>query len=58
MNYANEMSLVTMIYIPNFIKIVSGILKLMGGGDTQTAWRSHKHTPVFQNKESRVKMFI
>jgi hypothetical protein len=27
-----------------------------GGGDTQTAWRSHKPTLIiFQNKESRLK---
>jgi hypothetical protein len=33
-----------MTYIPNFIKIGSGIEKLMAGGitDTQTARRSHR----------------
>jgi hypothetical protein len=42
MKYAVEMGSGAMIYsyIPNFIKIGSGILKLMGGGftDTQTAY--------------------
>jgi hypothetical protein len=40
-----------MIYIPGFIKIASGIQKLMGGFTdtqiTQTAWRSHKPTFIF-----------
>jgi hypothetical protein len=32
-------------YIPSFIKIGSGIQKLMGKGvHRQTAWRSHKPT--------------
>jgi hypothetical protein len=46
-------------YRPNFIKICSAIQRLMGGGggytDTPTAWRSHKPTLIFQNKESRLK---
>jgi hypothetical protein len=39
MTYAVEMGSVATIYIPSFIKIGSGIQKLMGGGftDTQTA---------------------
>jgi hypothetical protein len=37
MNYAVEMGSVAMIYIPDFMKMGSGILKLMGGGDTHTA---------------------
>jgi hypothetical protein len=41
MNYASEMRLGAMIYIPSFIKIGSGIQKLMGR-DSQTAWRTHK----------------
>jgi hypothetical protein len=32
-----EMGSGAMIYVPSFIKIGSGIQKLMGGGDTQTA---------------------
>jgi hypothetical protein len=57
MEYAvEEMGLNAVIYIPSFIKIGSGIQKLMGGGeftDTQTAWRSHKPTFIFfQNKEN------
>jgi hypothetical protein len=36
MKYAVEMSSVAMIYIPNFIKIGSGIQKLEGFTDTQT----------------------
>jgi hypothetical protein len=43
-------------YIPNFIKIGSDIQKLIGGyTDTQTAWRSHKPSFIFQNKESGLK---
>jgi hypothetical protein len=46
-------------YVPNFIKIGSGIPKLMGGihrlTDKKTAWSSHKPTIIFQNKESRLK---
>jgi hypothetical protein len=44
MKYAVEMYSGAMIYVPSFIKIGSGIQKLMGEGDTQTAWRSHKPT--------------
>jgi hypothetical protein len=36
MYYATEMASVVMIYIPSFIKIGSGIRKLMGWGNTQT----------------------
>jgi hypothetical protein len=42
-----------MMYIPNFIKLGSGIQNLMMGGrftDTQTAWRSHKPNSVFFKK--------
>jgi hypothetical protein len=34
MKYAVEMGSSAVIYIPSIIKIVSGIQKLMGGGDT------------------------
>jgi hypothetical protein len=45
------------IYIPIFIKIGSGIQKLIGW-DTQTAWRSLKPTLIFfQNNESIVVCF-
>jgi hypothetical protein len=48
MKYAVEMGSGIMLYIPSFIKIGSGIRKLMGGGtQTQTAWRSHKPTYIF-----------
>jgi hypothetical protein len=47
MEYAGEIGSVAMIYMPSFmpswIKIGSGIQKLIGG-DTQTGWRSHKPT--------------
>jgi hypothetical protein len=33
MKYAVEMGPVAMIYIPSFIKIISGIQTLMGGGE-------------------------
>jgi hypothetical protein len=54
MKYAVEISLVAMIYIPSFIKIGSGIQKLLGGihrqhGDLISLLLS------FQNKESRLK---
>jgi hypothetical protein len=40
MEYAAEMGSGAMIFVPSFIKIGSGIPKLIGGGftDTQTAW--------------------
>jgi hypothetical protein len=44
MKYAVEMGSGAIMYIPSFIKIGSGIEKLMGGGDSQTAQRSHKPT--------------
>jgi hypothetical protein len=47
MKYAVEMSSGVMIYIPSFIKIGSGIGNLVGG-DTQTAWRSHKPTAILK----------
>jgi hypothetical protein len=43
------------IYEPSFIKIGSGIQKLIRGIHTQTATRYHKPTLFFQNKESRLK---
>jgi hypothetical protein len=44
MKYAVQMGSGVMIYIPSFIKIGSGIQKLMERGDTQTGWISHKPT--------------
>jgi hypothetical protein len=42
MKYAVEMDSGAMIYVPSFIKIDSGVQKLIGGiqrhPDTQTAW--------------------
>jgi hypothetical protein len=39
MKYAVETGSGAVIYVPSFIKIGSGIQKLMGGfTDTQTAW--------------------
>jgi hypothetical protein len=43
MKYDAEMGRGAMIYIASFIKICSGIQKLIGGF-TDTAWRSHKPT--------------
>jgi hypothetical protein len=40
MKYTTEMGLGAMIYAPGFIKTGSGILKLMGVGDSQT-YRHH-----------------
>jgi hypothetical protein len=47
MKYDVEMGSVAMIYIPYFIKIGSGIRKLIGEIYRQTAWRSHKLTFIF-----------
>jgi hypothetical protein len=59
MKYAVEMGSGAMIYITRFIKIGSGIQKLIGGyTDAQTAWRSHKPTFICLNKENRLKYKI
>jgi hypothetical protein len=42
MKYAVDMGSGVMIYVPSFMKIGSGIQKLIREGDTQAAWRSHK----------------
>jgi hypothetical protein len=58
MNYAVEMGPGTMIYVPNFIKIGSGIQTLMGGGDSQKHRQHGDRISLllfFQNKESRLK---
>jgi hypothetical protein len=58
MKYAAEMSSGAMIYIPNFIKIGSGIQKLMGGGEEITdIQHDDLKSPLscFRNKESRLK---
>jgi hypothetical protein len=47
MNYAVEMGSGAMIYIPSFMKIGSGIQKLIGGIHRHTALRSHKPTFYF-----------
>jgi hypothetical protein len=49
MKYTVEMGSGAARYIPSFIKIGSGIRKLMKWGfpDTQTAWRSHEPTFIF-----------
>jgi hypothetical protein len=52
MKYAVEMGSGVMMYILSFIKIRSGIQKLMGGDSyTQTAWCSHK--PILLSKEEK-----
>jgi hypothetical protein len=57
MKYADEMGSGTMIYIPSFIKIGSGIQKLIRG-DSQTHRKNGnlKSLLFFQNKESRLKI--
>jgi hypothetical protein len=56
MKYAAEMGSVVMICTLSFIKTSSGIQKLIEGyTDTQTAWKSHKPTSIFQNKKMRLK---
>jgi hypothetical protein len=47
MKYAVEMRTGAMIDIPSFILIGSAIEMLMGGGHTQTAWRSYKPIIIF-----------
>jgi hypothetical protein len=44
MKYAIEMDSVAMIYIRSFIKIDSGIRKLIGAIHRHTGWRSHNPT--------------
>jgi hypothetical protein len=53
MNYEVEMESGVMLYIPSLIKIDSVIQEL-----TQTAWRSHKPTFIFLNKEVRLKRTV
>jgi hypothetical protein len=51
--YAVEMTSGVMMCMSNFIKLVSGPHKHT---HAHTAWWSHKFIPIFQNKESRLKM--
>jgi hypothetical protein len=41
--YAIEMGSSAMIFIPSFVKIGSGIQKLIGGIHRHTAWRSYTY---------------
>jgi hypothetical protein len=51
MKYAAEMGSGAMICTPSFMKIGSGIQKLMGGyTDTQTAWKSRKECKLIKIK--------
>jgi hypothetical protein len=54
MKYAVEMGSGAMIYIPSFIKIGSGIHRLMGGGGNSQTHRQHgdhiNQLSCFQNK--------
>jgi hypothetical protein len=54
MKYAVEMGSSAMIYIPSFIKIASGIQKLMGGIHRQHGDRISLLS-FSQNKKSRLK---
>jgi hypothetical protein len=59
MKYGVEMGSGVMIYIPSFVKIGSGILKLTGGGDSQTNGQHGDLVSLllfFQNKGSRLKI--
>jgi hypothetical protein len=49
MKYATEMGSGAMIYIPSFIKIGSGIQKLMGEGYSQTHRRHGDQEPTLGN---------
>jgi hypothetical protein len=59
MKYAVKMGSGAKICTQSFIKVGPAIQKLMEGGytDTQRVWRSLKPTFVFQNKESRLKIY-
>jgi hypothetical protein len=58
MKYAVELGSGAMMYIPSFIKIGSGIRKLMGKGDSQTDGEHGDRISLlsffFQNKNSRL----
>jgi hypothetical protein len=62
MKYAVEMGSGGNIYIPSFLKIGSGIQRLIGGihrhTDTQTSWRSHKPTLISKYGKQAKKTFI
>jgi hypothetical protein len=53
MKYTVEMGSGAMMHVSDFIKIGSGIQKLLWGGDLKRD-KSHKRTFSFQNKESRL----
>jgi hypothetical protein len=61
MKYAVEMGSGAMIYVPSFIKIDSGIQKLLGGDThTETQTRRQHRDPIslllfFQNNKNRLK---
>jgi hypothetical protein len=55
MKYAVDMGSGVMIYVPSFIKICSGIEKLMGGY-TERIVMSKAYFNILQNKESRLKI--
>jgi hypothetical protein len=56
MKYATEMGPVTVIYVPSFIKIGSGIQNLIKGYTyIQTEWRSHKPTLGKYAKNNKLK---
>jgi hypothetical protein len=60
MKYPIEMDSSVMMCVPSFIKIDSGIQKLILGlhrhTDFQIAWRIHKPTFIFQTKEIGLKI--
>jgi hypothetical protein len=56
MKHAAEMGSGAMIYIPSFIKICSGIQKLIGGIHRHSMVISQAYLLFFQNKESGQKM--
>jgi hypothetical protein len=58
MKYAAEMGSGATIGIPSFIKIVSGVQKVMGGYTDRQLSDRISLLLFFPNKESRLKMFI
>jgi hypothetical protein len=59
MKYTTEMGSGAMIYVPSFIQIGSGILRVIGGIQTHREDGDHMILLLFfQNKESRLKNVV
>jgi hypothetical protein len=61
MKYAVEIGSGGMMYLPSFVKIGSGVKKLMEGIHRHTDSMERFHKPAlffFQNKESKLKKYV